>query len=226
MRAAVRGWSPVIMITRMPARVRLADGHAASSRGGSMMPTVPTKIRSLLERRRVGVRGSSRRVQRPVGHGQRAQRVVGQRVHIGQQLRAQRGVERNRRPCPRGRACNAEQHVGRALGDDARARRRARGRARCVDIILRSEVNGISPMRSKRRSRRAVGARACARPPGRPPRSDRPGFPSAAVVLAQVGIAGQAAAAQHDDLLVAQGGLRPARCRRARPGPRARSPRR
>ena len=46
MRAAVRGWSPVIMITRMPARWASRIATAASSRGGSMMPTVPTKIRS------------------------------------------------------------------------------------------------------------------------------------------------------------------------------------
>ena len=42
MRAAVRGWSPVIMMTRMPARRASAMATAASSRGGSMMPTVPT----------------------------------------------------------------------------------------------------------------------------------------------------------------------------------------
>ena len=46
MRDAVRGWSPVIMTTRMPARWACAIATAASARGGSMMPTVPTKISS------------------------------------------------------------------------------------------------------------------------------------------------------------------------------------
>ena len=46
MRAAVRGWSPVIIITRMPARRASRMARPASSRGGSMMPTVPTKISS------------------------------------------------------------------------------------------------------------------------------------------------------------------------------------
>ncbi len=41
MRDAVKGWSPVIMITRTPARRASAIAVRASSRGGSMIPTMP-----------------------------------------------------------------------------------------------------------------------------------------------------------------------------------------
>ena len=44
MRAAVRGWSPVIMMTRIPARRASAMASAAWSRGGSIMPTTPARI--------------------------------------------------------------------------------------------------------------------------------------------------------------------------------------
>ena len=73
-----------------------------------------------------------------------------------------------------------------------------------VDIILRSDVNGISPMRSKRRSRRSVtpslrSATRKAASVGSPWISHAP-----PVALAQVGVAGQAAAAQHHDVLGVQ----------------------
>ena len=41
MRAAVRGWSPVIMTVRIPAAWASPMATRASSRGGSMMPTTP-----------------------------------------------------------------------------------------------------------------------------------------------------------------------------------------
>ena len=41
MRAAVRGWSPVIMMTRTPASAASATAARASGRGGSMIPTSP-----------------------------------------------------------------------------------------------------------------------------------------------------------------------------------------
>ena len=41
MRAAVRGWSPVIITMRMPARWASAIAGRTSVRGGSMMPTEP-----------------------------------------------------------------------------------------------------------------------------------------------------------------------------------------
>ena len=43
---AVRGWSPVIMTGRMPAATQVATASRASGRGGSRMPTSPTKVRS------------------------------------------------------------------------------------------------------------------------------------------------------------------------------------
>ena len=104
MRAAVRGWSPVIMITRMPARRASRIATAASSRGGSMMPTVPTKIRSRSSD------ASARRIlarrERPVGDGQRAQRGIRQPVHIGQDPRAPRRRPARRHPCRRAPACS------------------------------------------------------------------------------------------------------------------------
>ena len=47
MRAAVSGWSPVIMTVRMLARCASATESRTSVRGGSMMPTIPTQIKSL-----------------------------------------------------------------------------------------------------------------------------------------------------------------------------------
>jgi hypothetical protein len=41
MRTAVRGWSPVIIMMRSPARFASSMATAASARGGSMMPTIP-----------------------------------------------------------------------------------------------------------------------------------------------------------------------------------------
>jgi hypothetical protein len=41
MRAAVRGWSPVIMMIRRPAPCASPIATGASGRGGSMMPTMP-----------------------------------------------------------------------------------------------------------------------------------------------------------------------------------------
>ena len=46
MYAAVSGWSPVIMTGRMPAATQVATASRASGRGGSRMPTSPTKVRS------------------------------------------------------------------------------------------------------------------------------------------------------------------------------------
>ena len=42
MRAAVIGWSPVIMMTRTPAAWASAMAVPASGRGGSMIPATPT----------------------------------------------------------------------------------------------------------------------------------------------------------------------------------------
>ena len=46
---AVSGWSPVIMTGRMPAATQVATASRASGRGGSRMPTSPTKVRFLLD---------------------------------------------------------------------------------------------------------------------------------------------------------------------------------
>ena len=43
--SAVRGWSPVIMTGRMPAWRHSATASSASGRGGSIMPTMPMRVR-------------------------------------------------------------------------------------------------------------------------------------------------------------------------------------
>ena len=45
MAEAVRAWSPVIITGLMPARRHCSTARRASSRGGSIMPTMPTKVR-------------------------------------------------------------------------------------------------------------------------------------------------------------------------------------
>ena len=56
--SAVAGWSPVIIITRMPARRQASSAGSASGRGGSIMPTRPSSTRPLS---RLSRRASSRR---------------------------------------------------------------------------------------------------------------------------------------------------------------------
>ena len=76
-----------------------------------------------------------------------------------------------------------------------------------VDIILRSELNGISPTRSKRRCAPVVDAELALSHQKRGFGGIALDLPGAVLGLPQVGIAGQAAAAQDDDLL---GAKRPA----------------
>ena len=47
MRAAVSGWSPVIITVRMPARWASVTESRTSVRGGSIMPTMPFQMRSV-----------------------------------------------------------------------------------------------------------------------------------------------------------------------------------
>ena len=175
MRAAVRGWSPVIMITRMPARCASRMATPASSRGGSMMPTVPTKIRS---RSSVGEAcGSSPGVERPVGHGERAQRRVGQR------RRRRPGCARAARRRARRRPCPTRARVQRSSSTSG------------APLVITHDLVAVLVVALDRRHHLAVGRErdladaleaplaplgarpACARPPGRPPRSGRPGSP-------------------------------------------------
>ena len=86
MRAAVRGWSPVIMMTRTPAACGLGDGRPrlrARRVDDADHPEVDElALDRLVLRRRLAVG------QRPVGDGQRAQREVGQSVDRRQDLAA------------------------------------------------------------------------------------------------------------------------------------------
>ena len=57
------------------------------------------------------------RRQRAVGHGQRAQRCIRKRVHVGQNLRPQGVIDLDQRHADARAAAPAQQHVRRALGD-------------------------------------------------------------------------------------------------------------
>ena len=78
MRAAVRGWSPVIMSTRTPARVRVGD-RRSRLRPRRVDDPDQAEVDELLLDRLVRQRPARRR-QRPVGDGERAQRQVGESV--------------------------------------------------------------------------------------------------------------------------------------------------
>ncbi len=77
-RRAVDGWSPVIITTRIPARWASAIAAAACGRGGSIIPTMPSRVRSCSRASSgVGVRRRSGHVG-ALGHRDGAQRLAGQ----------------------------------------------------------------------------------------------------------------------------------------------------
>ena len=86
MRAAVRGWSPVIIITRTPASARLGDRRPRLRPRRVDDPDHPEVDELALDR--LVLRRPLAVGQRPVGDGQRAQRQVGEPVDRGEDLRA------------------------------------------------------------------------------------------------------------------------------------------
>src|SRR5215207_6796877 len=116
MRAAVRGWSPVIITTRMPAACASAMAVRASGRGGSMNPDdageneVALDLLARLAVRRPG--------QRTVGHAERAEGVAGEPVDRGQHLTAPLVDERPRPLAHPLVGAAGEQDVGSALDHD------------------------------------------------------------------------------------------------------------
>ena len=70
MASAVWGWSPVIMMTRMPAACALAMAARTSGRGGSSSPTRPARSGHVRGRRSIGLRAprQSQHAQAPVRH--------------------------------------------------------------------------------------------------------------------------------------------------------------
>ena len=85
MAAAVARWSPVIILTEIPAALQRPIASRASARGGSIIPTRPTKVRSPTRpvRSPVGSNvalGSSR-----VGDGQDAQPAGGEPIVLAEE---------------------------------------------------------------------------------------------------------------------------------------------
>ena len=209
------------MTTRMPARCASRIATAASSRGGSIMPTVPDEHQVVLEcpRHRAWrlLAGPAAGRPRPACAGASLERDRRWRAP-----RTQGSVERDDVHAHAHLRAAVQQHVGRALGDHhehvavfvvALDRRH--------QLALRRERDLAT--RSKRRSRRSVApslrsATRNAASVGSPWISHSP--PSA---LAQVRVAGQAAAAEHHDGSSRSGPGGQLRCRRVRPDLAARS---
>ena len=144
MRSAVRGWSPVMMMTRMPAACASRVATATSARGGSMMPTVPTQIsRCSSPLCASGLSPASRgRYASPAFAAQR------------------RPMHPRRSGCAAARRCRVQAWLTpHALSCIAPAARQApfaitteasswSWSASMVDIILRADVNGIKGWRA------------------------------------------------------------------------------
>ena len=89
MASAVCGWSPVTMMTRMPAAAQRAMAAGTSGRGGSSSPTRPDRVRPCLRRSRQAGRRSV------PGEGQHAQAGLGHLVLRGEQTAFRGGIERH-----------------------------------------------------------------------------------------------------------------------------------
>ena len=157
-RSAVRGWSPVIIMTRMPARWAAATASAASGRAGSMIPTTPHHTSS---------RSSSASRTSP------STSSTASAAQLGPSPARRRGCAARRRTSPRPRrARRARRSVGRAGPRRAptstcvqRPRSTSgaplvitvRPPSSCpvstVDMSLRSDVNGTAATRRYRPSR-------------------------------------------------------------------------
>ena len=150
MRAAVRGWSPVIMSTRIPAAAASAiAGLCLRARRVDDADDAEVDEFALdrLVSRRTRAVGK-----RAVGDGERAQRIVGEAVDRGEDLAPALVRERSHLA---GRALGvqrASSTSGAPLVTTATPSSPSRS-ASSVLISLRSEVNGTSPSRSNRASR-------------------------------------------------------------------------
>ena len=144
MTAAVSGWSPVIMIGRMPAPLARATASRASARGGSIMPIRPSKDEILLDRlvERVPQRASFG--ERAEGDAERAQRLAGQLLVDGR-ISARRASVSGRASSP---TSSCEQRASSTSGAPLvnTSSRSWRSASLCTVLIsLRSEENGTSP---------------------------------------------------------------------------------
>ena len=143
--AAVAGWSPVIMIGRMPGR-RAGHRAGASGRGGSIIPTTPSQTSSCSTSSEARpVHGS--RLERAVGHAERPQRLAGQRLDGRQDLLAALLVSSGRLLA----AAHSLQRASSTSGAPFESRTPSSCSASrfAVVISLRSDENGTSPTREE-----------------------------------------------------------------------------
>ena len=151
-RAAVVAWSPVIIFTAMPAPWHTAMASRASARGGSTMPTRPTKV-SLGQPLGQGASGSPKSSTSFVATAStRRPRPASARCVVGERG-ACRVVEQRHRPVRAlDRRAAAEQDVGGPLRCTRHSlSSSARG---SVAMNLRAESNGTSPTRRVPRPQR------------------------------------------------------------------------
>ena len=174
--AAVRGWSPVIMIGRMPGafarahRVRRLVArridHADQSREDEVL---------LDARVDVATRRTRRHRRQPADRdAERAQRLAGQRLVRALGSRARRSAVSGRGSSPTSsRVQRASSTSGAPLVNTTI--RSSRSASRCsVVISLRSDENGTSPTRGSARRARRTRGRPCAPRRAARLRSDRP----------------------------------------------------
>ena len=145
MRKAVRGWSPVIMMTRMPAWCACRIAWRASGRGGSMMPTTPASV-SCCSSARSGCRACS---------GVSARQATASVRRAASDMASTSAWKRWR--CASSRAISASPSCTRALRCSStsgaplvsNSSRPVACSRSTTDISLRSESKGSSARRSK-----------------------------------------------------------------------------
>ena len=175
--AAVAAWSPVIILTAMPARWQAAMASTTSSRGGSISPTSPRRRRSWSS----GASTGSSWAQVTLGDGEHAQPVGGVPVENGVGGRGDRWVDvgeqdlRSALQVADGR-CTVRSSPVRWPCTGGRSRTAARRAAGGGRTVLRGRFRPARPRRAGlrpsgrrarcgRRRRRRAGPRWPARPP-------------------------------------------------------------
>ena len=142
MAPAVILWSPVIITGLMPAALHLATATFASSRGGSIIPTIPRKVRSFSRVAGVISEGSSFRALEATASTRRACEAI---FRLASWIPCRSSSSRGRAPCP---SSMFEQHPSSSSSPPFTATRKVpSGRACTVVISFLSESKGISSTR-------------------------------------------------------------------------------
>ena len=162
--AAVRPWSPVTTMIRIPAAWHAATASATSGRGGSSIATSPRKQRSRSACSRSSGTGALR-VEPALRDAEHAQALVGVVASTrSTSARSAAPSGRSAPSCPDDRRAARQQRLGRALGVHPQPRRRARRRSTSASATGRSGTGACAAARASRRPRRP-------RAPPRPPAS-------------------------------------------------------